>query len=54
MQARLEAMQKRPPSAAQLDYLAALGDRLGAPESMAEASERIEQLRQKNALGGKS
>ena len=46
MKARLEAMQHRPPSAAQLEYLKALGDQLGAPESMAEASERIEALKQ--------
>lgn len=34
MQARLETMQKHLPSAAQLDYLQALGDTLGAPQSM--------------------
>jgi hypothetical protein len=44
MQRRLKAMQQRPPSQAQLDYLRSLGDRLGAPESMAEASQRIDRL----------
>lgn len=42
--ARLAAMSKYPPTQAQLDYLKALGDRLSAPESMAEASERIDDL----------
>ena len=45
MQARLAVMQTHPPSAAQLDYLKALGDTLSAPETMAEASERINQLK---------
>ena len=44
MKARLEAMRKYPPSAAQLAYLQALGDKLAAPKSMAEASERIDAL----------
>ena len=44
LKARLKAMQQHPPSAAQLDFLQALGDRLSAPETMAEASERIEVL----------
>jgi hypothetical protein len=44
MQRRLKAMQAKPPSQAQLDYLKALGDTLGTPESMAVASERIDQL----------
>jgi hypothetical protein len=47
MQARLAAMQKHPPSAAQVEYLKALGDKLAAPATMAEASERIEALKQK-------
>jgi hypothetical protein len=41
------AMQHKPPSAAQLAFLQALGDRQAPPTSMATASERIEQLRQK-------
>jgi hypothetical protein len=52
MQGRLRAMQKHPPTQRQLEYLKALGDRLGAPESMAEASERIATL--KAALGAKN
>jgi hypothetical protein len=43
--ARLKAMAQKPPSQAQLEYLRQLGDKLGAPETMAEASERIDQLR---------
>ena len=43
--ARLKAMRERPPTQAQLDYLKALGDTLSAPETMAEASERIETLK---------
>ena len=42
---RLRAMQHLPPSAAQLAYLAALGDKGEAPISMAEASSRIEGLK---------
>ena len=55
VKARLVAMSKYPPSQAQLDYLKALGDRLSAPESMAEASERIEALKttRSNAPGGR-
>lgn len=45
MKARLEAMQRHPPSAAQLAFLQALGDQLSAPQTMAEASERIERLK---------
>ena len=45
MKARLEAMRKYPASEAQLDYLKALGDKLSAPQTMAEASERIEGLK---------
>jgi len=41
-QARQEAMTTRPPSARQLDYLAALGDDAPPPASMLEASQRIE------------
>jgi hypothetical protein len=43
--ARLKAMQQHAPSAAQLDFLKALGDQGPAPETMAAASERIEKLR---------
>ena len=46
MKARLEAMQKKAPSAAQLSYLQALGDTEAPPQTMAEASERIEALKQ--------
>jgi hypothetical protein len=46
MKSRLEAMQKHPPSQAQIEYLMALGDTLAAPGTMAEASERIERLKQ--------
>jgi hypothetical protein len=49
MQHRLKAMQKHPPSAAQLAYLRALGDTLAAPENMAAASERIETLKRTNS-----
>jgi hypothetical protein len=45
VKARLAAMQARPPSQAQLEYLKALGNSLSAPETMAAASERIDQLR---------
>lgn len=54
MKARLAAMSKYPPSAAQLEYLKALGDKLAAPANMAEASERIDALqgsKRSNALG---
>ena len=44
-QAVLHAMQARPPSAAQLSFLLALGDTQAAPATMAEASERIEGLK---------
>jgi phage FluMu protein Com len=47
MKERLRAMQQRPPSAAQLDYLRALGDTQAAPTDMAEASQRINQIRTK-------
>jgi hypothetical protein len=49
MKERLKAMQQRPPSQAQLDYLQALGDQLRTPSSMLEASERIDSLRQGRA-----
>lgn len=39
------AMSKKPPSQAQLDFLAQLGDREAPPSNMAEASERIEKLK---------
>jgi hypothetical protein len=45
MKARLKAMQMHPPSVAQLAYLASLWDTQPPPTSMAEASQRIEQLR---------
>jgi len=45
LKARLEAMQKKAPSAAQLSYLQALGDAQAAPANMREASERIEALK---------
>ena len=45
MKARLEAMRKYPASEAQCELLRALGDTRGAPQNMAEASERIDQLR---------
>jgi len=44
---RLAAMQAHPPSEAQLSFLQKLGDKATAPESMAEASERIEELKSK-------
>lgn len=45
-QASLVAMAQKPPSAAQLAYLAALGDDPGTlPATMAEASARIDVLR---------
>jgi hypothetical protein len=44
VKSRLQAMQQRPPSQAQLDYLRVLGDKLGAPQNMAEASARIDAL----------
>ena len=55
---RLQAMQHRPPSQAQLNFLQTLGDKLAAPGTMAEASQRIERLKgasepkDTNALGG--
>jgi hypothetical protein len=42
--ARLQAMAHRPPSQAQLKYLAALGDSGSPPANMREASERIDTL----------
>jgi hypothetical protein len=45
MKARLEAMMKYPPSQAQLQYLRKLGDKAAAPETMGEASQRIEALK---------
>lgn len=48
MKARLAAMQQHPPSAAQLEYLRKLGDRAVAPpQTMGEASQRIEELKMK-------
>ena len=47
VKSRLTAMQAHPPSAAQLRFLRELGDRLAAPASMAEASDRIELLKNK-------
>ena len=47
--AKLEAMAQKPPSAAQLEYLKALGDTLKALADMAEASARIEQLTARNS-----
>jgi hypothetical protein len=47
MKARLLAMQAHPPSEAQLSFLRELGDKATAPENMAEASERIEELKSK-------
>jgi hypothetical protein len=41
---RRAAMAQLPASTQQLEYLKALGDSLGAPASMAEASERIDLL----------
>ena len=43
---RAKAMQQRPPSQVQLDYLQALGDTLAQPATMAEASTRIDRLLQ--------
>jgi hypothetical protein len=48
VKARLKAMQERPPSAAQLACLKALGDKGAAPQTMAEASERVESLKRKS------
>ena len=44
MKARLAAMSKYPPSQAQLEYLRSLGDAEPTPQTMAEASERIDDL----------
>jgi len=44
--ARHAAMSSKPPTVQQLSYLIALGDKQPAPQSMAEASERISALRQ--------
>ena len=49
--ARTLAMQQHPPSAQQLSFLQALGDTAAAPESMAVASQRIDQLKRKATLG---
>jgi hypothetical protein len=46
-----QAMAGRPPSADQMKYLRDLGDQQPVPETMQEASERIDQLRKK---GGKT
>ena len=43
--AQRKAMQQHPASAAQLSFLLALGDTQVAPQTMAEASERIEVLK---------
>jgi hypothetical protein len=57
LKARLEAMSKKAPTQAQLDYLKALGEQ-AVPAHMAEASERIETLKaaleakRSNAPGG--
>ena len=48
MKARLQAMQAHPPSAAQLALLQALGDTATVPETMAEASKRIDSLKRKS------
>ena len=55
LKARLDAMRKHPASAAQLGLLLALGDAGPPPADMAEASERIEQLKSQrsNAPGSK-
>ena len=45
LKGQMLAMQAKPPSQAQLSYLQALGDTEAAPETMAEASERIEKLK---------
>lgn len=44
-QARQQAMAHRPATAAQLNYLASLGDQARPPGSMLEASQRIAGLR---------
>jgi hypothetical protein len=41
-----EVMAQQPPTALQLEYLKALGDKLAVPSNKAEASERIDALRQ--------
>jgi len=48
IKARWQAMQAHPPSAAQLALLQALGDTATVPETMAEASERIDSLKRKS------
>jgi hypothetical protein len=50
MQARMRAMQQRPPSVTQLAYLQALGDTQPTPANMAEASERIDRLRKERGV----
>ena len=49
-QARLKAMRLRPPSEAQLTYLKSLGNTQAVPATMAEASERIEQLNREKGV----
>jgi len=46
--ARWQAMRAHLPSAAQLACLKALGDTATVPETMAEASERIDSLKRKS------
>jgi hypothetical protein len=48
IKARWQAMQAYPPSAAQLALLQALGDTATVPETMAEASKRIDSLKRKS------
>lgn len=48
-QAMLKNMLRHPPSQAQLDFLKTLGDQDVPPGDMAEASERIEALKVKQA-----
>ena len=50
LQARLKAMRLRPPSEAQLTYLKSLGNTQAVPATMAEASERIEQLKREKGV----
>jgi hypothetical protein len=47
---RLAAMQKLPPTVAQLAFLTSLGDTQEPPASMAEASGRINQLRREKGV----
>jgi hypothetical protein len=48
--ARQQAMRQKVPTAAQLAYLKALGDREPQPSTMAEASERISALVQSRGV----